>query len=102
MTELTLNDALIAIIFISIVLIIVIIITSIKREYIIKNNFLDEIISKNKKYEEEQYKKLTKMVFGNKKTAERLVSIEQGITPKEPRIKLIKSAINRLERNNKR
>jgi hypothetical protein len=97
--DITKHDLLITIMAVSIFLIALIVFTSIKRKYLIKNNFLDEIINNSKKEEERLFKKLKKMVFSDKDTAERLIGMEKGRTPNASRIKLILSAIERLERD---
>lgn len=97
--EITKHDLLITIMAVSIFLIALIVFTSIKRKYLIKNNFLDEIINNSKKEEERLFKKLKKMVFSDKDTAERLIGMEKGRTPNASRVKLILSAIERLERD---
>ena len=91
------DNILVAIIIISTIGIIIIIKTSIKKKFVRKEDYLDNIIIKNKEYEKKQYKNLLNLVNGNNEEAERRINIEQGITPKENRIKLIKSAILRIE-----
>lgn len=94
---LTKQDILITIIAVSAFLILLIIFSSIKRNYLRKEDFLDKIIQNNKKYEMELYQKLKGMVFGDERAAERLINMEQGRMPNESKMNLIKRAIERLE-----
>lgn len=97
--EITKHDLLIMIMAVSGFLIALILLTSIKRNFLIKNDFLERVIKNSKKKEEKLFKNLVTMVFGDKETAERLVGMEQGRTPNASRTQLIRSAIERLERD---
>lgn len=93
------HDLLIAIIAGCLFLIACILYTSRKKKYVMKKNFLDYAIENSFKNQEKFHKKLVGMVFGDKETAERLISMEKGRTPNASKIQLIRSAIERLERD---
>lgn len=99
MIEITKHDFLIMVMTISGFLIALIVFTSIKCKFLIKNDFLDKIIENNKNHQKILQKKLINMVFGDEQAAERLIIMEKGRTPNASRMQLIRSAIERLERD---
>jgi hypothetical protein len=70
-----------------------------RKRKIYKKDFLDASISRSKQHQKELKKKLIKMLWGDKKAAERLINAERGRMPDNPEIKFIQMAIERLARD---